>query len=313
MRKLLIAIAVVVPLVAGAQLESSQTSDPVLEKCVVKFIDDVELPASEAGVLLFLGVKEGAVVAKGDEIARIDDREAQIQKEISNNKYAAAYARANDEVDKEYAVAAAAVAKADYEEKRAARNSHVGAVVTESEVRRSGLDAHRSELAVEKAIKDQQLAKYDALVAQSELSAAEMAIEKRTIKAPFGGTVRRVIRQEAEWVNPGDPILEIVRYDVLKVEGYIDLSEYDPAEVAGREVTISFAVGRGRVEQATGRIVLVEQQVKLSGDRSRYMVRAEIPNRQVGGRWVIMPSLSATMQIHLDRPAVNVSRRRTAQ
>lgn len=307
----LTALALSLPGIATSQLPSSETTDPVLEKCVVKFVDEVELPASEAGVLLFLGVKEGAVVAKGDVIARIDDREAQVQKLIAVQKFNAAVARFKDEIDEMYARAAAEVAKAEYEEKLAASQSRVGAVVTESEVRKAKLDAQRSALAIDKAVKDRELAKYDALVAQEEMKAADMAIEKRTITAPFDGEVRRVVRDESEWANPGDPILEIVRYDILKVDGYIDLKEYDPAEIAGREVTVTVEVGRGRVEQATGRIVLVEQQVKQS-DRARYMVRAEIPNSQVGGRWVILPGLSATMTIHLDRPAMNVSRHRVA-
>jgi multidrug efflux pump subunit AcrA (membrane-fusion protein) len=291
-------------------LESARSGDPVIEKCAVKFVDEVELPAPEPGVLMFLGVKDGALVKKGDEIARIDDREVQVEKLIVTQEFNAAVAKYKDDIDERYSKAAALVAQADYEEKVAANSGPVDNVVPETEVRKSKLEWDRAKLAQEKATKDKELARYEALVSQAKLKAADIAIEKRVIRAPFDGEVRRVVTNESEWVSPGDPILELVRYDILKVDGYLDLAQYDPREVAGREVTITVEVGRGQQAQATGRIVLVEQQVKQS-DRARYMVRAEIPNRMVDGRWLILPGLQATMQIHLDRPAANVSRRRT--
>ncbi len=308
MRTLTLLVALTLPAIAQAQLESS-SGEPVIEKCAIKFVDEIELPAPEPGMLIFLGVKEGARVEKNDEIARIDDREVQVEKLISTQKFNAAVARFKDDIDERYARKAAEVAQAEYEEKLELSNGEIAGVVAASEVRKSKLDWERSKLAIDKAIKDKELAKYDALVAQAEMKAADMAIEKRLVRAPFDGEVRRVVTNESEWVSPGDPILELVRYDILKVDGYLDLAQFDPREVAGREVTITFEVGRGEQAQATGRVVLVEQQVKQS-DRARYMVRAEIPNRQVDGRWLILPGLQATMQIHLDRPAVNVSRSR---
>ncbi len=308
MRLFILLIASTLPAFAHAQLEST-SSEPVIEKCAVKFVDEIELPAPEPGVLLFLGVKEGARVAKGDEIARIDDREVQVEKTVVTQEFNAAVARYKDDIDERYARAKAEVAKAEYDDKLELKNGRIKGVVPESEVRKAKLDWEASKLAIDKAIKDRELAKYDALVQQAKVKAADMAIEKRIVRAPFDGEVRRIVTNEAEWVSPGDPILELVRYDILKVDGYLDLAQFDPRQVDGREVTITFEIGRGQQAQATGRVVLVEQQVKQS-DRARYMVRAEIPNRQVDGHWLILPGLQATMQIHLDRPAVNVSRRR---
>ena len=42
------------------------------------------------------------------------------------------------------------------------------------------------------------------------MEAAELAIQRRALKAPFDGTVVKVFRHVGEWVAPGDPVLQIV-------------------------------------------------------------------------------------------------------
>jgi len=61
-------------------------------------------------------------------------------------------------------------------------------------------------LAIEKAFHDQELAKFEALTKQAEFDAAELAIKRRTIVAPFDGVVEEIKRKQEEWVQPGDTI-----------------------------------------------------------------------------------------------------------
>lgn len=206
-----------------------------------------------------------------------------------------------------YAEAAADAAEADFEDLQSANIGAVDRVVPETELRAKQLEVTRAKLQIEKAKKDRELAKYDYYVSKVEKEAAQMEIDRRAVTAPFGGQVVELFRKQGEWVDPGEPILQFARYDVLQCDGNVDLSKYDPREVEGCEVTIEATVGLGRTESAKGRIVYVEQQVLYDGTYS-YRVLAEIPNRVDRGRWALYPGLPATMTIHLGTATTSVSR-----
>ena len=79
-------------------------------------------------------------------------------------------------------------------------------------------------------------------------TAAELAIKRRVIMAPFDGIVERLARKQEEWVNPGDTILQLLRLDTMEVEGAVDRFKYDPHELQGCEVTVEVELARGRKE-----------------------------------------------------------------
>src|SRR4051812_11968167 len=98
---------------AGAQQPSAQPTDPVIKGAMVKVAEQIKLPAMEAGVLVKLVPKEGAQVRAGDIIGNIDDREPQIKKKAAYSDYVAAYKRATDDIEIDFAKAQADVAKAE--------------------------------------------------------------------------------------------------------------------------------------------------------------------------------------------------------
>ena len=89
-------------------------------------------------------------------------------------------------------------------------------------------------------------------VQRPEFEAAEKAIERRNILAPTKGEVVKLFRQQGEWVNPGDPILRLVRLDTLYVEGEIDVKKFEPSQILGCRVTVDVVAGGGRSEKAEG-------------------------------------------------------------
>jgi membrane fusion protein, multidrug efflux system len=287
---------------------SAQAADPVLTGCLVKLQDDVKLAGKEGGVLVQLSVKEGSQVRAGEVIGKLDDSQPQAQKDAAQAGYNAAYKKWQDDVEIRYSKAAADVAKADYDQ-LIETNRMAEKAVASVDVRKAKLDWERSVLAIEKAQHDQVLAQYDAFTKQAELKAAQLAIDRRTIRAPFDGEVVTINRHQEEWVGPGDTILRLVRLDAMYVEGALDRTLYDPHEVAGCDVTIDVEMARGRKEQTQGRISYVSSEVRGDG---KYQVRADVANRQEHGRWLLADGMKATMTIHLNTggaPAVDVSRR----
>ncbi|QDV75640.1 efflux RND transporter periplasmic adaptor subunit [Botrimarina mediterranea] len=257
-----------------------------------------DLAATEAGILTHVGVKIGSRFQGEDIIAEIDTREAEQAYKRAQAEYQHTLARANDEIEKRYAEAQEKVERADLEEIYEA-NKGLPGTVPEAEVRKEELEWKRAQLGGEKALKDQQLAMMEVNVKRAEMQLAEIAIEKRRVRAPFGGEVLKLHREEGEWVQPGDTIAEVARLDLLQVDGFVYFDEFDQRDIENCRVTVSVPVAPGRTEEATGYIVYVDPLAEYDGERSRYRVRAEIANRLEGGRWAISPNLPATMEIHL--------------
>jgi membrane fusion protein, multidrug efflux system len=218
----LVAVALIAVLnsFAGAQQSSSQPADPTIAG-VVRVMDQIKLPAKEPGVLVQLGVKEGTLVRAGQVLGKIDDSEPQMKKQSATAAYAGAYKRWKDDVEIRYAQAQAEVAKAKYEQLIEA-NKIAPKAIAAIDIKEAKLEWDHFMLAIEKSRHDQELAQYEALTKQAELSAANLAIDHRVIKAPFDGVVEEVKRKQDEWVQPGDTILTLLRLDTMQVEGAVE-------------------------------------------------------------------------------------------
>ncbi|QDT75827.1 efflux RND transporter periplasmic adaptor subunit [Lacipirellula limnantheis] len=274
--------------------------DPVFSSASITAEEDSIVAAEAEGTLLKIAVNEGDRVNDGTVLATIDDRQAKAAVDVAKLTLDAATERANDEVEEQYAILAAKVAKVDWE-MDIETNKRVPNSVAPIQVLQKELVFDRSNLQIEKARKDQVIAKKEAAVKGAELEAADIGLARRTIKAPFDGEVQQLFQKEAQWVNPGDPILRLVKFDVLRVESYVNASQFDPVELAGKPVTIKVRLARDREVSLPGRITYVGQTVRaVKGD---YLVRAEIQNQRSGDYWLIRPGLLAEMTIHVSQPA----------
>lgn len=274
--------------------------DPVFSSASITAEEDAIIPAEAEGTLINISVKEGDRVAKGTVLATTDDRQALAAVDVAKISLDAAMERANDDIEEKYAVAAAAVAKVDWEKDKEANQRRANSV-SEIQVIQKKLVLDRSVLQIEKAEKDQVIAKKEAAVKGGELKAAEIGLARRTAAAPFDGEVQQLYQKQAQWVNPGDPILRLVKFDVLRVETYVGADQYDPVDLAGKPVTVKVRLARDREVKLPGRITHVGQTVRaVKGD---YLVRAEIQNQRDGDYWLIRPGLLAEMTIHVNQPA----------
>lgn len=275
-----------------------ESSDPVLSPCLIKLKsqNEIRIPAQEAGVLIEMPVKEGTRVKRGELLAKVDDRDALANLKITEYALDSANKKAEEDIEVRYAQAAEAVAEVDLMQDQKANLAQPGAV-PDIEIRRKKLDLRRSRLQIEKAQKDQVLAGLEAKVKEAERDAAETALERRTILAPFDGEVVDTYRHRSEWVNPGDPILKLARFDELHVEGTAYAHKFDRAELQGKKVTVTVERARGRKMSFEGQVVHVDPIVRSDGS---YVVRAKVKNEREAGSWLIQPGLRASMTIHME-------------
>jgi len=286
--------------------------EPVLERCIVSLVEEAEVPAREAGVLLELQIREGDVVSRGDLIARIDDSQPDFNRRKAVAEHAQAQAKAESDVDVRYAVAAEQVAKAEYD-KANESNNRVPGSVTRVELDRLQLTWKRGELQIEQAQVERKLATMAVQSQEVDIAAAEDAINRRKILAPLDGVVVRVYPHLGEWMQPGDPLARVVRADRLRVEGFVDAARFDPDKVRDRPVTVEVTLADERVETFKGRIVFTSPIVESGGE---YLVWAEVENRQLEAghpeEWMLRPGQTVQMTIHSQqKPLAPVRRTRT--
>lgn len=262
--------------------------------CLVSLVDDVQVPAQESGLLISLPAVEGTQVKREDLLAQIDDRKSQMQRQAAMVELQAAQTKANDEIEVHYAEAAYEVAAAEYTQ-AVEINRRVAGTIPGNELRRLQLTQHRSRLQIDRSQLDLKVARMTAEVNQAAVKSAEEEIRRRQILSPVDGVVVSVHRHAGEWVNAGDTVLRVVRMDQLWIEGFVSSDEFDPGEIANRPVTVQVALARGRVMEFPGKVVFVSPLVQAG---NKYRVRAEVPNRQENGYWLLRPGVTAEMTIH---------------
>ena len=105
---------------------ASYGEDIVVEDCYVSPLNDVDVPAEAQGVIRVLDVDEGHAVTVGQSLARIDDREAQINKDLANIELEKAEEQAANDVRIRYAREDAKVSAAELDAARTANQRQPG-------------------------------------------------------------------------------------------------------------------------------------------------------------------------------------------
>ena len=281
----LVTASVLCLLFAGADT----SAELQIDSAQLTLLEEAEVSASEAGLLSQLSAKEGESVAEGMPLAQLDDREAKLVRDRAETEVQVARALADNDITVRYAKLSAAVATAEL--KRALEsNAKFPKSVSETEIDRLKLLADKAALEIEQAGLDLQQAKLSLQVKQHDLARANLALERRTIMAPFPGMVVQSKKQRGEWVEPGTPVMRLVRLNRLRAEAFV-ASERLPANLVGRPATLVVESSDKTTVKYQGKLVFVSPEI----DPVNYQVRvwAEIDNSDLSLR----PGQSATLII----------------
>ena len=186
----------------------------------------VDLSSDEAGAIAALEVREGDSVAKGNVVARLDDRVQKIQLEIASR-----LASASSELEG---------AQRTYQKRQTIYDRLVGMQqrghASQSEIIRAEL-----ELSIAQA-------RYDAVreegaVRKIEMQRAEVQLDRRYVRAPFDGVISKIHRREGEFLSPVRPeVVTIVQVDRLLTTFAVPVSQATQFQV-GREFELKFENG----------------------------------------------------------------------
>lgn len=282
-------------LVAAMALANSTTArsgEVQVPSVLIKLVEHVDVPARQSGALEEVGVREGDMVETGAQLAKIEDADVQLDMRRANLELAAARKQAENDVKVRFARKSLEVAEA---EQRRALDSQkrLSQSVSQSELDQLRLIVQRNTLEVEQAQFEMELAQTTRELKENELELAEHGIRQRRITAPLSGLVTEVNRHRGEWVEPGQPIMRILRLDRLRAEGLAS-AEILGRDLHGRAVTLTVQ-HEGKPIEFAGKVVFVSPEIDPVNGQVR--VWAEIENKDLKLR----PGLHGSMTI-LDAP-----------
>jgi multidrug efflux pump subunit AcrA (membrane-fusion protein) len=240
-------------------------------------------------------VAEGEFVGQGQLLATIDDRQPKLDKMAAELEREAALVKASDDIEVRFSQAAFAVAGADLDRALAIDRQTPGGV-TQQEIQKLRLAKHRDELQIERSKLEMRIARMNADVHQAGVKSSDDAVARRQIVSPIDGLVVTLFHERGEWVNAGESVLQVVRIDRLRVEGFIIATEYRPDELANRPVIVDVQLAGERRERFAGQVVFISPLVQAG---NKYRVRAEVENRTENGHPLLRPGMTAAMTIQL--------------
>ncbi len=293
-------------LLTGQPGDAAPTGSSVtLDHCVISLIDHVNVPAEEAGVITEILAKENNVVKKGQILAQIDDTDAKMRLVAAQAELAVSKMQADNQVNVDAAKAAKDVARAEVEDAEAINLRSPGSV-TNTELRKLRFSDVRYGMQIMVAEHEVEIAVEQSKVKAVQVDAVNSEIKRRKIDAAHDGIIVQVFKRPGDWVQPGDPIVRLVRMDRLRVEGFVNADDFLPSEISGKPVTIRMPLPHNQVAVAKGVIDYYSPIVEASGE---YRVWAEIENRMENGYWVFRPGLTARMDIQVgNAPSSNAGR-----
>ena len=141
----------------------------------------------------------------------------------------------------------------------------------------------------------------EAKVAEAELEAAKVTVQRHKVLAPISGEVSEIVAHKGEAVQPTQPAIRIIKLDNLWVEGRVSASRLARAELDGQDVTVDVAIKSGEKRSLPGKVVFVRPLTDTGGT---YMVRAMVKNIKLNdaeSSWLLYPGMQAEMNIQLRR------------
>jgi len=259
-------------------------------QCLIVLKDFATLAADRPGTLAFVEPEDGDPVRQGEIVAGLQDEEIQAKLATQN-------IQAGNDISVRYAEAAAKVAIAELAMATDA-NLKVPDAVSKSEINKLQLEADKFGLSTDNA-------KLELEVVKSQVRETLATLNTFKVKVPFDGYVAKVHRSAGEAVRQGDPIVEIISTQRVKVEGFVTIAESyriksgDPVRVRMQTADLNLPQYRDTLFEGT--VIFVDPRVSnLTGF---VKVHALVKNEN----GILKPGLPAEMTI-MPRPAAQTAR-----
>ncbi len=285
-----------------------------VQDCVVRFAEEVEVPALATGHVAEVFVTINQNVAANARLVRLNNGLLLDQRLLHELRIKQAKTQSGNKSELKYAELAKAEAEAELDASRAIHNDFGGAVAT-GQLRRLQLAVKRGELEIDQAIKRQEEAEIAVDLAEAELSLLDDQLRNLHAEAPLAGVVLEVHKRVGEWVQTGETVATIARMDRLHIHALLDSATIGPEHCAGLPVSVHWTDrASNEARSVRGRVLSVDPYVMPGG---RYRLHAEVVNEAMSPAnaamssaqvWKLLPGAEVSMRVHAPASIANRSR-----
>ncbi len=270
-----------------------ETSGVLVDDCVIRYSEEIDVPAAESGILAAVLMEQNQEVSAGQTLAMQNTDRLLLQKRVAQLQKQAADEKLADDLELQYAQTALEEASAELDSNRSIYES-TGGAVSFSLLRKLRLAVKRAELEVEREKKQRRLAQVEIDLRAADLQMLEQQAERLVIKSPLPGVVLDVYRHTGEWVTAGDPVARVARLDRLHAHCLLTVDRLSPRWCKGQPVTVRWTE-QGVARSLRGRVKSVDTELLAGGS---YRLHAELQNVLDGDHWRLLPGTDVTMTVH---------------
>ena len=238
----------------------------------------VRVSAGAAGRILRLAVHEGDRVVKGQLIAELDRRNEEAA--VAGARAAVAAAEAGVlAAERRVAAIEARVELAQTEEARYLRLFERDAAPRQAVDRaQAGLKSLQNELRA--AAASRLLATRQLELTRAQLQASEIQLDETEVTAPVAGIVSAELARAGETVAPGQPLVELMRADTIKLRVYLPLDEAERVR-PGMEARVYVnaypdRVFAGAVERIASQAEFTPKDIHMPDERTTLVFAVDI-------------------------------------
>ncbi|NQT15946.1 MAG: efflux RND transporter periplasmic adaptor subunit [Planctomycetes bacterium] len=287
-------LLLVLSAVAGGSAAEQPGDQIEIASALIKLVEQVDVPAREAGVLASVEVVEGRMVEEGELLARIVDTEARFAEATAKGELEIARKKSENDINTRYAKKSVEVAKAELARSMESIEQYAKSI-SESEMDRLRLLVERAILEVEQSERELEIAEFTQQIRQSEHEAAKERVQRHRITAPLGGVVVQVNRRRGEWVEPGEMVMRILRLDRLRAEGFLN-AQYLRHDLQDWQVKLTVDLPGEPGAEFPGTVVFLSPEIDPVN--SQISIWVEIDNEDLRLR----PGMRAKMTIVVPPP-----------
>lgn len=275
----------------GGDRSQLRAEDLRIDSALLTLIEQAEVSAREAGPLVHREIAEGVTVDSNTILGKIDDQEARQILDRAVTELKLAQLLVENDIKVRFARKSLEVAQAELRRSLESVEKFPKSV-SQTELDRLRLLADKAALEIEQAAVEHEQAVLSHQLKQHDVDRAKLSLERRLVKAPFPGMLVQWKKQRGEWVEPGTPLVRMIRVDRLRAEAFVS-AKLLPSDLIGRSVTLvvdaSEKLKRSKFE---GRLVFVDPEIDPTTNQMR--VWAEIDNSDL----ILRPGQSAVLIVH---------------
>lgn len=245
-----------------------------VENALLKTIESIQIAAEVPGLLAVVPVSEGSLVKPGSELARIRDESVRLQVERAKVQVESVRRKQKNDIDLRLAMKTAAVAENEFKRAENA-NRLVSNTYPQNEIDRLRLVADRANLEIERAKLEQELLSLSVILAENDYRQSIDLQSRHRVLAPMSGMVVLVEKHAGEWVEPGTTLVQLVRIDRLRIEGFVTAVEATQMLV-GAAAKVAVTIGQESVP-VEGKVVFVSPDANPVNGQVRVFLEIENP------------------------------------